>query len=93
MVYYKLIKITFNAPGLAKVIINVLVRHHGLPDLIVTNRSSFFTSKLWSLLCYFLGIKQRLSTAVYFQTDSQTEQQNRIMEAYLQAFKNFEQND
>ena len=93
MIYYKLVKITLNALGLAKVIIDVVVRHHGLPDSIVTNKSSFFTPKFWLLLCYFLGIKQRLFTAFHAQTDGQTEQQNSTMEAYLQAFVNFEQND
>ena len=57
MVHYKPVKITFNAPGLAKVIINVIVRHHGLPDSIVTDQGSLFTSKFWLSLCYFLGIK------------------------------------
>ena len=37
MVHYKPIKITIDAPGLAEVIIDVVVRHHGLPDSIVTN--------------------------------------------------------
>ena len=37
MVHYKLIKITLDAPGLAEVIIDVIVRHHGLPDSIVTD--------------------------------------------------------
>ena len=65
MVHYKPVKININASGLAKVIIDVVVRHHGLPDSIVTNRGSFFISKFWSLLCYFLGIKQRLFTAFH----------------------------
>ena len=43
MVYYKPIKITINAPGLAEIIIDVVVRHHNLPDLIVTDRGSLFT--------------------------------------------------
>ena len=93
MVHYKQVKITLNAPGLAVIIIDVVIRHHGLPDSIVTNRGSLFTSKFWSLLCYFLGIKRRLSTAFHPQTDGQTERQNSTMEAYLQAFVNFEQND
>ena len=92
-VYYKPVKITINAPGLAEGIIDVVVRHHGLPDSIVTNRGSLFISKFWSLLCYFLGIKRRLSTAFYPQTDGETERQNSTMEAYLRAFVNFEQND
>ena len=37
MVHYKLVKITLNAPGLAEVIIDVVVHHHGLPDSIVTD--------------------------------------------------------
>ena len=65
MVHYKLVKITIDAPGLAEVIIDMIVRHHGLPNSIVTNRGSLFTSKFWSLLCYFLGIKQQLSIAFH----------------------------
>ena len=65
MVHYKPVKVTIDAPGLAEVIINVVVWHHGLPASIVTNRGSFFTSKFWSLLCYFLRVKRRLWTAFY----------------------------
>ena len=83
MVYYKPIKVTINAPGLATVIIDMVVQHHELPDLIVTNRGSLFISKFWLLLCYFLGIKRRLSTAFHPQTDGQTERQNSTIEAYL----------
>ena len=83
MVHYKPVKVTINAPGLAEVIIDVVVRHHGLPDSIVTDRGSLFTSKFWSLLCYFLGIKRRLSTAFHPQTDGQIKRQNNTIEAYL----------
>ena len=55
MVYYKPVKVTINAPGLAEVILDVVVWHHGLPDSIVSDRGSLFTSKFWSSLCYFLG--------------------------------------
>ena len=83
IVHYKPVKVIIDAPGLAEVIINVVVRHHGFPDLIVTDRGLLFTSKFWSLLCYFLGIKQKLSTAFHPQTDGQTKRQNSTMEAYL----------
>ena len=69
MVYYKPVKVTIDAPGLVEVIINVIVRHHGLLDAIVTNWGFLFTLKFWSLLCYFLGIKRRFSTAFYPQID------------------------
>ena len=73
MVYYKPVKITFNTLGLTQVIIDVIVYYHGLLDSIVTDKGFFFTSKFWSSICYFFGIKWRLSTAFYPQTDSQTE--------------------
>ena len=90
MVYYKPVKVTIDAPGLAEVILNVVVRHYGISDSIVTDRGLLFTSKFWLLLCYFFGIKRRLSTAFYPQTDGQTKRRKSIMEAYLRAFVNYE---
>ena len=90
MVHYKLVKITIDTPSLAKVIIDIVVLHHGLLDSIVTNRGSLFTSKFWLSFCYFFGIKRRLSTAFYPQTDGQIKRQNSIIEVYLRAFVNFE---
>ncbi len=83
MVYYVPVKVTIDALVLAEVIIDVVVRHHGVPESIVTDRGSLFTSKFWSSLCYFLGIKRKLSTAFHPQTDGQTERQNSTMEEYL----------
>ena len=70
IVYHKPVKITLDAPVLAKVIIDVVIHHHRLPDSIVTNRGPLFTSNFWSLLCYFFGIKRRLFAAFHLQTDS-----------------------
>ena len=91
--YYDPVKVTIDALGLAKVILDVIVWHYGLYDSIVSDKSSLFTLKFWSSLCYFLGIKRRLSTAFYPQTDGQTKRQNSMIEAYLRVFVNFEQNN
>ncbi len=72
MVHYVPVKVTIDASGLAKVMIDVVVRHHGVPESIVMDRGSLFTSKFWSSLCYFLGIKKKLSTAFHPQMDGQT---------------------
>ena len=93
MMLYKPVKVTIDAPELAEVILDMVVWDHGLPDLIVTNKSSFFTTKFWSSLCYFFGIKRRLSTTFHFQKEGQTKRQNNIIESYLRAFVNFKQND
>ena len=57
IVHYEPIKVTINAPRLAEVIMDVVIRHHGLPDSIISERGAIFTSKFWFLLRYFLGIK------------------------------------
>ena len=93
MVHYEPVKIIIDAPGLAGVIIDIVVRHHGLPNSIETDRGSLFTLKFWSSFCYFLGIKRRLSTPFHPQTNGQTKRQNNTMEAYLRAFVNCKQND
>ena len=93
MVHYKPIKITIDAPSFAEVIIDIVVRYHGLLNSIITDWGSLFISKFWSLLCYFLGIKKRLSTTFHPKINDQTKRQNSIMKAYLKAFVNWEQND
>lgn len=65
MVHYEPLKVTIDAPGSAEVILDVVVRHHS----IVSNRGFVFTSKFCLSLCCFLGIKRKLSTAFYSQTD------------------------
>ena len=93
IVYYEPVKVTIDAPRLAEVILDMVVRYHGFPDSIVTDRGSLFTTKFWSLLCYFFSIKQRLSTAFHLQMDDQTKRQNSTIKAYLRAFINFKRND
>ncbi len=93
MIHYKPVKVTIDAPGLAEMIIDVVVHHHGVSESIVMDRGLLFISKFWFLLCYFLDIKKKLSTAFHPQTDGQTENQNSTMEAYLRAFVNWEQDD
>ena len=72
MVYYKLVKVTIDAPGLEKLIIDMVVWYYGVPESIMIDQRLLFTSKFWSLLCYFLKIKKKLFTAFYPQTDGQT---------------------
>lgn len=88
MIHYKLIKTTIDISGLVKIIINLIIRYHGFPESIVSNKNSLFTLNFWSLLRYFLNIKQKLSTAFHLQTNGWTERQNSKMKAYLHIFFN-----
>ena len=65
IVQYKLVKITINAPKLAKIIINIVIWHYDLPDSIISDLRAIFMSKFWFSLYYFLGSKRPLSTTFY----------------------------
>ena len=69
IVFYELVKVTIDAPGLAKVIINIVIQYHDLPDSIINDWGAIFTSEFWSLLYCFLGIKHWLSIEFIFLTD------------------------
>ena len=71
MIYYKPVKITINALSFTKIIINIVIRYYDLLNFIILDQSLLFISKFWFLLCYFLGIKQKLFMAFYTQISSQ----------------------
>ena len=84
---------TLDAPNFAKLFVSHVVRLHGLPDTIISDRGSIFTSHFWSTLSSILGIDARKSTSFHPQTDGQTERMNQTLEAYLRIFCNYEQDD
>jgi len=70
-----------------------IVRLHGLPHDIITDRGTLFTLDLWKETTGKLGIERRLSTAFHQQTDGQTERTNAILEQYLRAYIKYQQED
>ncbi|KAI0996911.1 hypothetical protein K3495_g11272 [Podosphaera aphanis] len=68
-------------------------RLHGLPNSIVSDRGTQFTSEFWKWLCKLLQIDHHLSTAYHPQTDGQIERMNARVEQYLRAYVNYAQND
>ena len=58
---------------LAKLYIREIVRLHGVPVTIVSDRDPRFTARLWQSLQEALGTKLTLSTAYHPQTDGQSE--------------------
>jgi transposase InsO family protein len=84
---------TTDAPAFARMFLDHVVRLHGLPDSLVSDRGSIFTSRFWKCLCQLLGIKGRLSTAFHPQTDGQTERMNQTIEQYLRIYCNYQQDN
>ncbi|KAK8957798.1 hypothetical protein KSP39_PZI001174 [Platanthera zijinensis] len=68
---------------LAKLYVEQIVRLHGVPWSIVSDRDGQFTSKDWRLIHQLLGTKLAFSMAFHPQTDGQTERTNRTMEDML----------
>ena len=91
--WYKLVKVTIKAPDFAEVILDVVKRHHDLPDSVVTDRGSLFTSKLGSslsLLYFFPCIRRSPSTASYLQINGPIERPNSTIGAHPRVFVNLE---
>ena len=84
---------SMSADHLVRMFIHYVVRAHGLPSSIVSDRGTQFTSDLWRNLCKSLGIKAKLSTAYHPESDGETERANQVMEQYLRAFVNYLQDD
>ena len=68
-------------------------RLHGIPRNIIKDRGSLVTSELRKHTTEKLRIEKRFSTAFHPQTDGQTEQTNGILEQYLRAYINYQQDN
>ena len=77
------VKVT--ATEVAKIFMQEVVRLHGMPESIVSDRDSKFTSKFWRELHRALGIKLLMSTAFHPQTDGATERANRSIGQILRS--------
>lgn len=77
---------TITATALADIFLNTIFRHHGLPEVIISDRDPKFTSKFWASLFKTLGTRLNMSTARHPQTDGQSERTNRTLEEMLRAY-------
>lgn len=71
--------------SVAQAFVDQIVRLHGPPKLIISDRDRIFTSKLWKDIFAALKVELRYSTAYHPQTDGQTERINQCLETYLRC--------
>jgi transposase InsO family protein len=84
---------SYTAEQLARVFLDRIIRHHGIPESIISDRDKLFTSNYWTTMLAAIGTKKKLSTAYHPQTDGQTERVNQTMETYLRIYCNQQQDN
>ena len=82
------VKKTFSTSYVAKVFVKEVVRLHGFPRRIISDRDSKFTSKFWKALFDSVETELSMSTAFHPESDGQTERVNQVIEDMLRAYCN-----
>jgi hypothetical protein len=70
-----------------------IYKYHGLPNDIISDCSSQFTSKFWQSFFKILKVKINLSSVYHPQTDGQTKRVNQVLEQYLRCTINYHQDN
>jgi transposase InsO family protein len=84
---------TMRPEQLADGFISHILPTHVLPNSIVWDRGSLFTSGFWTHIMRALRMTRNLSTAFHPETDGQRERVNVILEQYLWAYCNYQQDN
>jgi len=79
------IKHPYTAHTIAQSVFDNVVKLHGMPKTIISDRDKVFTSIFWKELFQLLGTQLMFSSAYHPQTDGQTERVNQCLEMYLRC--------
>jgi hypothetical protein len=67
------VKTTYKTPKFAELFIEQIVKLHGVPLSIVSDRDPKFTSRFWKAFQEAMGTRLKMSTSHHPQTDGQSE--------------------
>ncbi|GMF51891.1 unnamed protein product [Phytophthora fragariaefolia] len=70
-----------------------VVRHHGVPAVIISDHDPKFTARFWKSLAQVIGVQLNMTTSYRAQADGQTERQNRVLEDVLRCMVSYHGDD
>jgi hypothetical protein len=75
----------YTVQKIAQIFVDNILKLHGPPTVIITDRDRIFLSKLWTEIFSAMKISLHFSTAYHPESDGQTERVNQCMEQYLRC--------
>jgi hypothetical protein len=90
--YYHFIPLAhpYSAESVAQAFFAEIVRLHGVPQYMVSDRDAVFTSTFWRELMWLMGTKLHITLAFHPQSDGQSESANRIIVMYLRCLTDYQ---
>ncbi|CAI7784235.1 unnamed protein product [Closterium sp. NIES-53] len=85
MAHFAACKKSITAKETARLFIAIVVRLHGIPAAIISDRDTKFTSNFWRNLWQQFGTRLLFSSSYHPETDGQTERTNQTMEQLIRA--------
>lgn len=80
------LKSDYSSKTVVEAFMHNVVKLHGMPKSIVSDRDKVFTSKFWQHLFQLHGTTLAMSSAYHPQTDGQSKAVNKCLEMYLRCF-------
>lgn len=84
--HFSPLKTDYSSKSVAKDFVKTVVKLHGIPKTIVSDRDKVFLSHFWQQLFKLIGTSLHMSTAYHPHSDSQSEYLNKCLEMYLRCF-------